>query len=355
MSMDGEVLATCHPDEIVDAIGQLHGLGNAARYQLMKMCVAYDARELWKQDGANSMAEWLCMKLAWSLKAARELVEVAHALKGLPAIAAAYEAGALSFDQVRALVRCATPETDEAWVEKAREMSLAQLEAWVRRAREVKAQETAANHRRRSLSWRWNVDESWLAIRGRLPADQGAVVVKALERVAAQAPPLPSGVYEDFESRAADALVELAGISVGRDTDADRATVVVHVDHDALVGDGAAELEGGVALDPAVARRLCCDARIQVMAHGRNGGGFGVGRTARSVPPWLQREIRRRDRGCRFPGCNRTTGVAAHHLDWWGSGPWSHRRRQLDPSVPKSIIVWCTRASGASGAIPPWR
>jgi hypothetical protein len=61
-------------------------------------------------------------------------------------------------------------------------------------------------------------------------ADQGAVVVKALERVAAQAPPLPSRVYEDFESRAADALVELAGISVGRDSDADRATVVVHVD-----------------------------------------------------------------------------------------------------------------------------
>jgi hypothetical protein len=143
-------------------------------------------------------------------------------------------------------------------------------------------------------------------------------VVKALERVAAQAPPLPSGVYENFESRAADALVELAGVSVGRDSDADRATVVVHVDHEVLVGkDGAAELEGGVALDPAVARRLCCDARIKVMAHGRDGAGFGVGRTSRTVPPWLYREIRRRDRGCRFPGCHRTIGVAAHHLDWW--------------------------------------
>jgi hypothetical protein len=62
--MDGEVLDTCHPDEIVDAIGQLHGLGNAARCQLRKLCVAYDGRELWKQDGANSMAEWLCMRLS---------------------------------------------------------------------------------------------------------------------------------------------------------------------------------------------------------------------------------------------------------------------------------------------------
>jgi hypothetical protein len=132
------------------------------------------------------------------------------------------------------VVGFATPETDEAWAQKAREMSLAQLEAWARRAREMKAGEAAENHRRRSLRWRWNFDESWLAIRGRLPADQGAVVVTALERVAAQAPPLPSGVYEDFESRAADALVELAGISVGRDSDSDRATVV-HVDHDVLV------------------------------------------------------------------------------------------------------------------------
>jgi hypothetical protein len=53
------------------------------------------------------------------------------------------------------------------------------------------------------------------------------------------------------------------------------------------------------------------------MAHGRDGGGFAVGRTSRAVPPWLYREIKRRDRGCRFPGCNRTIGVAAHHLDWW--------------------------------------
>jgi uncharacterized protein DUF222 len=263
--MDQGVLDVCHPDEIVDAIDELHGLANAARSQLMKMCIAYDARELWKQDGATSMAEWLCMRLTWSPKAARELVEVAHSLHSLPAIAAAFEAGTLSFDQVRILVRFVTPDTDEAWVQRAREMSLAQLEAWARRAREIKAQETAANHRRRSLRWRWNFDESWLAIRGRLPADQGAVVVKALERVATQAPPLPSGVYEDFESRAADALVELAGISVGRDSDADRATVVVHIDHDVLVGnEGTAEIEGGVALDPEVARRLCCDARIHL-------------------------------------------------------------------------------------------
>jgi hypothetical protein len=138
MSMDDQVLDTCHPDEIVDAIGQLHGLHNAAHCQLMKMCVAYDARELWRQDGANSMAEWLCMRLAWSPKTARELVEVAHALKDLPAIAAAYEAGTLSFDQLRAVVKIATPETDESWATKGREMSLAQLEAWARRAREIR-------------------------------------------------------------------------------------------------------------------------------------------------------------------------------------------------------------------------
>jgi len=38
------------------------------------------------------------------------------------------------------------------------------------------------------------------------------------------------------------------------------------------------------------------------------------------IPPGLNRQIRRRDRGCRFPGCERTRWVHAHHLVHWASG-----------------------------------
>ena len=70
-----------------------------------------------------------------ALKSARELLEVGHGLELLPRISEAYEAGLLSWDQVVALVRFATPETDAELAESARSASVAQLQAAARRAR----------------------------------------------------------------------------------------------------------------------------------------------------------------------------------------------------------------------------
>jgi hypothetical protein len=118
----------------------------------------------------------------------------------------------------------------------------------------------------------------------------------------------------------ADALVELASTLVANDADADRATVVVHVDAGALAGgEGTAELKDGPALPIEVARRLACDARIEVVAEGAS-GPLGIGRIRRQVPPWLGRQLRRRDRGCRFPGCSRTYHLQSHHVLHWAEG-----------------------------------
>jgi hypothetical protein len=38
------------------------------------------------------------------------------------------------------------------------------------------------------------------------------------------------------------------------------------------------------------------------------------------VSPALRRALRGRDRGCRFPGCERTRFVDAHHLRHWADG-----------------------------------
>jgi hypothetical protein len=51
--------------------------------------------------------------------------------------------------------------------------------------------------------------------------------------------------------------------------------------------------------------------------HGKDGEPLGVGRMSRTPPQWLRRVVVNRDRGCRFPGCNRGVGVATHHLRWW--------------------------------------
>ena len=34
----------------------------------------------------------------------------------------------------------------------------------------------------------------------------------------------------------------------------------------------------------------------------------------------MMRQLRHRDRGCRFPGCGSTAFVVAHHIVWWSRG-----------------------------------
>src|SRR5829696_1983583 len=63
---------------------------------------------------------------------------------------------------------------------------------------------------------------------------------------------------------------------------------------------------------------FACDAGIVPMADVR-GRPLGVGRKTRSIPPALRRALAARDRGCRFPGCDRTH-VDAHHIHHWARG-----------------------------------
>src|SRR5438874_13655310 len=47
---------------------------------------------------------------------------------------------------------------------------------------------------------------------------------------------------------------------------------------------------------------------------------MSVGRKTSSVPIALRRALRRRDRGCRFPGCENHRFVDAHHVQHWARG-----------------------------------
>ena len=45
-----------------------------------------------------------------------------------------------------------------------------------------------------------------------------------------------------------------------------------------------------------------------------------LGRRTRTVPKYLFRLLKHRDRHCRAPGCTRTIGLHAHHLVHWADG-----------------------------------
>jgi hypothetical protein len=67
-------------------------------------------------------------------------------------------------------------------------------------------------------------------------------------------------------------------------------------------------------IHPETARRLACDVRVEMVLQDGTGGVVGIGHAARNVPRWLLRQLRHRDRGCVFPGCEARRFVHAHHI-----------------------------------------
>ncbi|MGH2751612.1 MAG: DUF222 domain-containing protein [Actinomycetota bacterium] len=305
-------------DQQTDALEQLSALRATVDAQILKIIRAADESRVWMVDGSPSLVEWVAWRCRLARSEARRQVAVASALGALPAIAAALDEGALSLTQVCILVDFVAPDGDAEWAERARGMHVEQLRAWRRSLRRVTAEEADEDHDRRKLLWWWDPQSRFLKISGRLPAEQGAVVDKALSRLAEAMPKSPEGTYETLERRGADALVELAGTLVAEDQDPDRATIVVHVEASALVGDGGgAMIEGGCELAPETVRRLACDCSLQVVVNDDGGRSLGVGRKTRTPPPWLRRLVVKRDGCCRFPGCERRRFVHTHHVRHW--------------------------------------
>jgi hypothetical protein len=317
------------PDELVDAIGQLNALMAATHSQLLSLVAVYDRAEAWRADGASSMTDWLTTRLGLSHSQAHAVVGVARALEGLPAIAATYAEGRLSFDQLRVVCTIATPDTDAAWADEAPGMSVATLQRHARRRTRPSDDGAEAVHRDRSLRIWHERDGQGVRLSGRMGAAEGAVVEKALSRLANQAPNEPdpgagpdSSRYTPFDARMADALVDICSGRIADDADPDRATVVVHIDSETLTSAhaGRCELADGSGLALETARRLACDARLDVVLE-KDGGPIGVGRASRHAPPRLDRLVRHRaDSRCEFPGCHHTRWLHVHHIHHWAKG-----------------------------------
>jgi hypothetical protein len=135
---------------------------------------------------------------------------------------------------------------------------------------------------------------------------------------------------EPIALRRADALVRMAqGYSGSADANsADRFMVHVHTDMETLKQNGtggAAELEDGGTITAETARRLSCDAGLVHWLDSSSSEQPGdeplnIGRKSRTIPPAIGRALKRRDGGCRFPGCTNTHFVDAHHIQHWADG-----------------------------------
>jgi len=299
----------------VAAADAAHAWVGQAQRGMLRAIAEVGRTDGWRADGARDLPHWVSMRYGISTWKATRWVGAARALEHLPRVSEALCSGELSIDKVLELCRFATPRDEAGLVRWAAEVSVASVRHRGDVAARACREEVAGAERCRSLEWWYRQEGRRFGLYADLPAAQGAVVERALEQMAERVPAMPGEDHPHFApERWADALVAICSATLAADPDPDRATVVVHLQP------GGAELEDGPAIFPETADRLACDARVQLVVEDASGDALRVGPLTRTPPAWMVRQLRYRDRGCRFPGCGTRAFTHAHHIVWWGHG-----------------------------------
>ncbi len=340
-------------NHLADDITELAAHLDAGTFQLLQLICEFDADEGWAGPGILSCAHWLNWKCGMNMGSARERVRVARVLPALPGISAAFRRGKVSYSKVRAMTRVATPANETALLQVALHGTASHVETQVRLYRRVKRiealEEENLRHGHRELNWHIDDDGYWV-FKGRFTAEQGALLQKALEaagdqlfeeqqNVPAQVsaeidsnPPLEYATPEPVSQKRADALIRVAegflagagGNQLGNGlTGGDKYMLNIHTDIETLKEDGSgveAEIEDRGRVPAETCRRLACDCSMVHWYADQKGEPLAIGRKTRSIPPAIRRALKRRDLGCRFPGCTCTRFVDAHHIIHWADG-----------------------------------
>ncbi|HEY5386095.1 MAG TPA: DUF222 domain-containing protein [Acidimicrobiales bacterium] len=300
----------------------------------------FGRRQAYSEDGATSLESWTAESLGASVATARSYSHVAEKSQDLPHLMGAMSAGEISFDKVRTVVDVATPETDRALCAQAKELSVRELAEVARttaaRARSASSSPSRSEHDSRYL--RFNPQNRTMTVQ--LPTEDYARTVACVDAFAAgvsseEKTPLDQRRCDGFTAivdsvtpgRGATSGTTTSGTSTsGTPTTPNPFFVVAHVPLQDLVDDAglkselAAELEHHGLIDVETVQRIACDATVVVAVDDSLGHTMYEGRAWRFPSGAQRREVIRRDRHCRFPGCSNATFAAVHHIVPWKLG-----------------------------------
>lgn len=322
-------------DELATEICTLAGHINAANHRFLTLIAEFDRRNGWSDSATQSCAHWLNWKCGIAMGAAREKVRVARALENLPKISAAMASGRLSYSKAREITRVGNTANEDYLLSIAEHGTASHVEKLVRAYRRCQEAEELSRELRqqqnRRVSFRYDDDGS-LILTCHLPAETGALVMKALD-IAVEGLPVyedvPAGTSREivpYSARRADALARLAESFLAHDVlespGTDRQQIVVHVAAETLRSGaaGCCEIEHGPSIAAATARRLSCDASLITLMEDEDGEVLDVGRKTRTISAPLRRLLTARDKGCRFPGCSNERYIDMHHIKHWANG-----------------------------------
>jgi hypothetical protein len=317
-------------------------------------------REFFPDEVPGSLIGWLRSSCRLSGGAAVERVEVSRQLARLPLTGEALARGEIGYEHARVIARTAA-ELGSAVVSAAEPtLLLSAQQVDPSRLKEVAQDvchlldpEGASDAARRLFERRrvryHRTADGAFALEGLLAPEGGAMLSAALDALMT---PLPGDRRTTLQRRA-DALVELArrqlqggslpqvagqrphltltvaasALRGGSGSDAvGPDTIGIGAGHPGSGGSGAAgeavaRLGWAGAVPLTTAQRIACDAAVATVTVDAKGNPLDVGRTTRTIPAAIRRALVLRDRGCRFPGCNRPPEwTDGHHIRPWAEG-----------------------------------
>jgi hypothetical protein len=308
-------------EELWSDLDELFGVRESTEGKIAVRLAELERRQAFRDEGATSIAQWATERYGISSAAARNLTRGGEKAWDLPHLIGAVCAGDISFDKMRVVADVATPETDEGLKEQAERCTVRELADVVRTMAQVAASHSPASDHARSFV-RFN--DTFHTMTAQFPA---ATYVEVRTTLEAAARKVPTDGETPWDQRVSDALTGIVGSSnSGASGTGSPNFVVVHVPLDALVDDTvettvlAGELERDGLIDGETVQRMACDATVAVAIDDEAGHTMYEGRARRFPTDAQRREVMRRDRHCRFPGCTNVTFTNVHHIIPWEPG-----------------------------------
>lgn len=350
-----ETLAA-EPIDLVSA----HGLGDdlvAIRRQVdrleaefIRRLHRFDRQQGALSEGAANTVSWLRSTCGLTGGAAADRVRMARVLTDLPLTMASFRAGRAPFTNVSLIARLAddvgvdaTRSVEDTLVTAAEKVDTARMHYLVAFTRHRLDADGALDKDNRDHDRRWfSCDQTYgglFILRGELDAEGGAVVKSAIEALSA---PAGSADERTGSQRRADALVDLASRALKSGKLPEAHGQRPHLTLTARIetlrrAEGAPPAELGIAgpIHAETARRIACDSVRTEATVSDTGSALSVGRAKRTIPAPIRTALGMRDKGCRFPGCDRPPEwTDGHHIRHWADGG--------ETSLP-NLVLLCRR------------
>jgi Domain of unknown function (DUF222)/HNH endonuclease len=308
-------------EEIVDRLDRLFREKAALEGAIVVLLGEVERRQTYRQDGATSSEAWAVERFGVSTPTACAYAHVAEKAWDIPHLVAGLCDGDISLDKVRAVADTATPETDGDLRNQAGKCTVRQLSELARSKAEPVRVRAESGYERRFLRF----NDQFRTMTVQLPTESYAETRACLHARARQ---IPSDGETPLDQRLCDAFVGMVRASNGRKSTSTSSPyfVVAHVPLAALVDESgkatdlAGELERDGLISSETVRRIACDATIAIGVDDDVGHTMYEGRARREPTDAQRREVMRRDRHCRFPGCTNVTFTNTHHVVPWKPG-----------------------------------